>query len=182
MLFKTIKFYLKENHAIPCTITCLVKISLYLIYKGVETMNILKPCAIALAVSIFAHNVGVEASSHQEADIQHQGGEIDMQGLEALLNSKVPLSLVDARSDKYFDGTLIRGAQRLPAESEQITIEKTLPNKNGLVVVYCGGIQCPASKNLAKRLAELGYTNVMDYHGGIHEWKANNKPTQGVEG
>jgi rhodanese-related sulfurtransferase len=141
-------------------------------------MKILKSCAIALAISTLPYGVCAESSHQLEAVAAHQGGVIDTQGLETLLNSQTPFSLVDARSDQYFDGTLIMGAKRLPAESEKVTIEQSLPDKKKLVVVYCAGPQCPASKNLAKRLVELGYTNVVDYHGGMQEWIENNKPTQ----
>ncbi|OJW51588.1 MAG: hypothetical protein BGO67_05020 [Alphaproteobacteria bacterium 41-28] len=103
-----------------------------------------------------------------------------MKGLEALLDSKAPHALVDARTDKYFDGALIIGAERLPYDSDQTMIEKVLPNKKKLIIVYCGGGECPASKNLAKRLIELGYTNVIDYHGGMQEWESHNKPTQHI--
>lgn len=142
--------------------------------------NILKSCAVALAISALPSETYAEAPSHEEETLPHQWGEIDTQGLEALLKAKTPIALVDARSDKWFDGTLIQGAQRLPAETAKREIEKILPNKNQLIVVYCAGEGCPASKNLAKRLLELGYKNIIDYHDGIQVWKAQNKPIEKV--
>ena len=143
-------------------------------------MRILKSCAVALAISTLPHGASMATSAQHEEAVQHWG-QIDMQGLEELVNGKVPFSLVDARSDKWFDGTLIAGARRLPADASKETIEKTLPSKTELVVVYCGGEQCPASKTLAQRLADYGYKNIMDYHGGISEWKAQNKPIQKLD-
>lgn len=105
-------------------------------------------------------------------------GTIDMLGLEALIDAKTPMVLIDARTDKYFDGTLIAGAKRLHVESSQADVEKLLPEKNTLIVVYCAGIGCPASKMMASRLIKEGYKNVIDYHHGIREWKANNKPIE----
>lgn len=105
-------------------------------------------------------------------------GTIDMMGLEALMNSQTPMVLIDARIDKYFDGTLIPGAKRLHIESSQADVEKLLPEKNMLVVVYCAGVGCPASKMLANRLIKEGYKNVIDYHHGIREWKAHKKPIE----
>ncbi len=105
-------------------------------------------------------------------------GTIDMLGLEALMNAKTPMVLIDARTDKYFDGTMIPGAKRLSIESPEADIEKLLPEKNMLIVVYCAGVGCPASKMLASRLMKEGYKNVIDYHHGIREWKANNKPIE----
>ena len=143
-------------------------------------MRILKSCVVALAISTLPHGAGMATSAQHEEAIQHWG-QIDMEGLEGILNGKVPFSLVDARPDKLFDGTLIAGARRLPADTSAEMIEKSLPNKNQLVIVYCGGGKGPASKNLAQRLVEYGYTNVLDYHGGISEWKAQNKPIQKLD-
>jgi rhodanese-related sulfurtransferase len=143
-------------------------------------MDILKSCAVALAVTTLPHGACSATSSQHEDFIKHPWGEIDTQGLEALLKSRVPMTLVDARSDKWFDGILILGAQRLPSDAPEDVIKKTLPNKNQLVVVYCAGEVCDASKTLAKRLVDQGYKNVIDYHGGIHEWLANNKPIQKI--
>lgn len=141
-------------------------------------MKILKSCAIALAITTLPHGVCAKSHIHHEEAIQHSWGEVNAQGLQALLDSKVSMQLVDARADKWFDGTLIMGAKRLPDDSTEEVIEKTLPDKKQLIVAYCGGGECPASQNLAKRLVELGYQSVLDYQGGISEWKALKKPIQ----
>ncbi|MBS0271271.1 MAG: rhodanese-like domain-containing protein [Proteobacteria bacterium] len=142
--------------------------------------RLLKSCALALAVTSGATAACAENAPAQQQVNQHAWGEIGIQELEALIQSKTPMQLVDARTDKWFDGTLIAGAKRLPADATEETIAKTLPQKAELVVVYCGGAQCPASKNLAQRLVDAGYKNVIDYHGGISEWKANAKPTENI--
>lgn len=144
--------------------------------------RILKSCAVALAVTSGSTVVCAGNAPDQQQISRHAWGEINLQGLEALIQSKVPMRLVDARTDKWFDGTLIAGAQRLPADATEEAIVKILPQKAELVVVYCGGGQCPASKNLAQRLVDYGYKHVIDYHGGISEWKGNNKPTENVTG
>lgn len=138
------------------------------------------PCAVAIAATFSPSLKGAVPSSAQEQISENQWGEIDAQALEELLQSNIPMILVDARSDKWFDGNLIQGAIRLPADAPDETIAQILPNKGQLVVVYCAGEGCPASKHLAKRLIELGYNNVVDYHHGIKEWMALNKPIQRV--
>ncbi len=119
-----------------------------------------------------------QAHEKSEAQIEVACGTIDMLGLEALINSKTPFVLIDARTDKYFDGTLIAGAKRLNVDSSQAEVEKLLPAKDGLIVVYCAGVGCPASKRMASRLITEGYKNVIDYHHGIREWKEHNKPIE----
>lgn len=121
----------------------------------------------------------LQATDKAKTVVEAEGcGTIDMMGLEALINSQTPMVLIDARTNKYFDGTLILGAKRLHIESSQADIEKLLPEKNALIVVYCAGVGCPASKMLASRLIKEGYKNVIDYHHGIREWKAHNKPIE----
>jgi rhodanese-related sulfurtransferase len=129
----------------------------------------------ALSLSPIASHAGEKADSHEQLT---PCGSIDMLGLDALINSKTPMVLIDARTDKYFDGTMIAGAKRLNVESSQADVQKFLPEKNALIVVYCAGIGCPASKMMASRLIKEGYKNIIDYHHGIREWKTNNKPIQ----
>jgi rhodanese-related sulfurtransferase len=50
-----------------------------------------------------------------------------------------------------------------------------IPNKNTEVVVYCASFDCNASEKAAKKLTELGYTNVIDFSGGKADWKAAEK-------
>jgi len=136
----------------------------------------------AVALNAIPEGVSAKESSYQENQSEVKWGEINTKGLEVLLHSKIPMTLVDARKDKYFDGTLILGAKRLPSDSTHEAIEEILPNKHQLTVVYCAGEGCEASKNLAKRLVEMGYISVIEYHDGIRKWKALRKPTQKVKG
>ncbi len=143
-----------------------------------KSLKILSACA-ALTLPLSA--ASAESISHQENQTEVAWGLIDSQGLKALLDAKTPLTLLDARTDKWFDGTLILGAQRLPYDAPGQVVEKVIPSKQKLVVVYCAGEGCDASQKLAKRLVSEGYSSVVDYHGGIKDWTANNYPTQTVK-
>lgn len=143
-------------------------------------MKTLKLLSLLLALTGPLHATTPETPSHHKESTQMSWGTIDTQGVEALINAKVPMTIVDARTDEWFDKTLIAGAHRLPMDATKEVIEKTLPVKKQLVIVYCAGKYCPASKNLAKRLVEEGYKNVIDYHGGIQEWTAHHKPTEKI--
>src|SRR5690606_35792992 len=39
------------------------------------------------------------------------------------------------------------------------------------IIVYCGSKQCDASERAARRLQEMGFVNVIDFAGGMDEWK-----------
>lgn len=96
---------------------------------------------------------------------------INTSGLHALIQSKVPLVLLDARSGKWDDGERIPGAISLTAESPAEEVAKVIPKKDALVVTYCSNLKCPASLHLYQHLEKLGYTNLMKYPEGIQAWK-----------
>ena len=96
---------------------------------------------------------------------------IDANQLKSWYDQNKPMVVVDARSAKYFDGTLLPNAKWLPAESTEQEIEAAIPSKNTLVVVYCLGVTCPASGWLYDKLATMGYKNVYEYHEGLQDWK-----------
>jgi len=97
-------------------------------------------------------------------------GHIDGKTLKNLIESKTPMVLLDARTQKWDDGRRIPGGKSLPADSDPALFTETAPNKDALVVIYCGGVQCPAGKALAEKMLSEGYTHVLEYAGGIKEW------------
>jgi len=50
------------------------------------------------------------------------------------------------------------------------------PDKDKLIVVYCGFVKCTRSHNGAVWARKLGYTNVVRYSGGIFAWKGAKYP------
>lgn len=97
--------------------------------------------------------------------------------LKAWYDQKKPMVVLDARSEKYFDGRLLPNARWLPAESSEKEISTALPNKEALIVVYCAGATCPASGWLYDKLQAMGYRNVYDYHDGLRDWVKRGYPT-----
>jgi rhodanese-related sulfurtransferase len=95
---------------------------------------------------------------------------VNTEGLAVLLKAKVSVKLLDARSGKYDDGQRIPGATQLSPDAAAEVVDKTLPDKSALIVTYCGGVKCPASKALADRLKKDGYSNVLEYPEGIAGW------------
>jgi len=56
-------------------------------------------------------------------------------------------------------------------EAAKDSLAKHLPaDKNALIVAYCDGPKCSAWKAAAKAAADLGYTNVKHFSGGISGW------------
>jgi rhodanese-related sulfurtransferase len=112
-----------------------------------------------------------EHKKSPEKEAKHSPASINTPGLKTLLDSGVPLVLLDARSGKYDDKMRIPGAKSLNDKSTPAEIAKIVPNKESLVVTYCSNLQCPASHKLFKHLKSLGYSNVIEYPEGIQGWK-----------
>lgn len=97
--------------------------------------------------------------------------------LKSWYDQKKTMIVLDARSKPYFNGTLLPNAQWLPAESTEKEIQAAIPSKNSQLVVYCAGVNCPASGWLYDKLTSMGYINVYEYHEGLEDWIKKGYPT-----
>jgi rhodanese-related sulfurtransferase len=52
------------------------------------------------------------------------------------------------------------------------------PDKNRLIVFYCGFVKCGRSHNAAVWARKLGYVNVVRFPGGIYAWKGAKYPVE----
>lgn len=115
--------------------------------------------------------------SSKTGSISKKGhGKIDTHALANLIAAGVPLVILDARGGKYDDGKRIASAQTLSYDATEKQAAQVIPSLNSLIVVYCSNLECPASDYLAKRLLELGYSNILKYPEGIQEWIHSGHP------
>ncbi len=75
--------------------------------------------------------------------------------------------VLDVRTQSEYDAAHIGGAVLLPNESIGTAQPEELPELDAEILVYCRSGN--RSAQAAKKLAELGYTNVFDF-GGIIDW------------
>ncbi len=67
-------------------------------------------------------------------------------------------------------------------DKTKVAYEKVLgPDKNRLIVVYCGFTKCTRSHNGAMWAIKLGYKNVYRYPGGIKAWMEAEYPVEKVK-
>ena len=94
--------------------------------------------------------------------------------LVALMESKTPFTLVDARgeSKSHIPGSVAATKATLNCP---VTMARTVGDKDRLVVTYCSGPQCSASTQVAARLRDAGYTNVVEYRQGWAGWNSYQK-------
>lgn len=75
--------------------------------------------------------------------------------------------IVDARESSGFNRGHVRGAVNIPAGSESEYVDRLHGvGFDELIIVYCGGPDCPAGENVAAYLASKGYTNVKVFKPG----------------
>ena len=72
-------------------------------------------------------------------------------------------------------------AKETAGKSEQDFVQLLGPDKNKLIVIYCGFVKCTRSHNGAAWAVKNGYTNVYRFPGGIFAWKGAKYPTAAVK-
>jgi rhodanese-related sulfurtransferase len=95
---------------------------------------------------------------------------ITREDLKAKLDQGTTLTLVEALPAKYYEDKHLPGAINLPHDQVDALAPRLLPDKAAEIVVYCASAPCQNSGIAAQRLAEIGYTNVYDYHEGKADW------------
>ena len=103
---------------------------------------------------------------------------ITLTELREKLDAGDELTLVEALGPMYFDDAHLPGAINIPHDRIDELAPELLPDKAGQVVVYCANGPCQNSGIAARRLEQLGYTNVRDYHEGKAEWVESGLPTE----
>jgi rhodanese-related sulfurtransferase len=79
------------------------------------------------------------------------------------------LQVWNVQTDQVFSGELIPGTHRVgldTLEQHAATVGKDAP-----IVTYCGGPQCPQSREAPETLTALGFTDVRVYTDGLQGWK-----------
>ena len=75
--------------------------------------------------------------------------------------------ILDVRRQDEYDAGHIPGAILIPNESIGTERPEELPDLDQIISIYCRSGN--RSKQAAKKLSDLGYTNVYEF-GGINEW------------
>lgn len=86
-----------------------------------------------------------------------------------------PFVLVDVREESEFAAGHLPNAIHLGKGVIERDIEKTIPDRNAPIVLYCGGGY--RSALAAFNLQQMGYTQVISMDGGYSGWKAAGHPT-----
>lgn len=96
--------------------------------------------------------------------------------VKARLDKGEKLLLVDTREDREWDKGHIKGALHLGKGIIERDIDKSVPDKNQEIILYCGGGYRSALS--ADNLQKMGYTNVVSMDGGWRRWSELGYPTE----
>lgn len=105
---------------------------------------------------------------------------IDTKKLNQRLKGVQPPILINALAPDAFTAKHIPGSINIPTENAEWA-EKIIPYKDAEIIVYCANKDCTASPNLAQKLEEMGYSNVIDFEEGLAGWRAEGFKLVGKE-
>lgn len=85
-------------------------------------------------------------------------------------------ALVNVLTPQDFLRERIPGSINIPRGREQEFEQRF--DKSKELIVYCGSPQCPLSTQTAEELERRGFTNVIEYEGGMSDWKDAGNPIE----
>ena len=93
----------------------------------------------------------------------------------SLMESESDYIILDVRTQAEYDQGHIPGAVCIPNETIGTEEIPALPDKDQLILVYCRSGN--RSKQAAQKLAEQGYTGIVEF-GGILSWPGETVPSK----
>lgn len=106
--------------------------------------------------------------------------EIDIDEYKRMRAAGAAGQLIDVRDDNEFEAAHAQGAVHLSKGIIERDIEKTFPERNTKLVLYCGGGF--RSALAADNLQKMGYTNVISLDGGWRAIEASGLPLERSSG
>ncbi len=104
---------------------------------------------------------------------------ITREELKKRMDGGEDFAIVDVLDPKYYKKSHLPDAVNVPVNGDfDEKIQQVVPDKNQPVVVYCANKQCQASPTAAKKMDELGYSEVYDYEEGKEDWQNAGLPTE----
>lgn len=98
--------------------------------------------------------------------------------LMKMVSSGQKFKLVDVLDKEHFQKEHIKGAISLPVNEIEKKAAKIL-KKSETIVVYCASFDCQASTKASEKLLSMGYKDVLDYKGGLKDYKEANVALEG---
>ena len=121
---------------------------------------------LILAVSLFLAGCMVTKTSETSGSYKT----ISSTEAQQMIEENKDALILDVRTAAEYESGHIPNAVNLSNEDIQAGKVDSLKDKSQLIMVYCRSGN--RSRQAAQKLAELGYTNVVDF-GGIQSWQGD---------
>ncbi|MCG6945239.1 MAG: rhodanese-like domain-containing protein [Deltaproteobacteria bacterium] len=166
----------------------------FLVVVVVASLGFLSGCDNSKKVGVSEANVQAEFLALKAASEKERGSYklISLKDLKAKLDAKEDVLVVDtmpyeASYKKQHIPTAVQFEFPIPEmttvdpEMEKQYADLLGPDKDKVIVVYCGFVKCGRSHNGAMWAVKLGYTNVYRCLGGIRGWNEAGYPVEAVK-
>jgi thiosulfate/3-mercaptopyruvate sulfurtransferase len=161
---------------------------------ALASLALLSGCTNPQKVGVSQANVQAEFLAMKACAEKERGGYklISMKDLKAKLDGKVDMVVADtmpfeASYKKEHIPTAVQFEFPVPemktmdSEMEKQYQDLLGPDKDKMIVVYCGFVKCGRSHNGAMWAVKLGYSNVYRCLGGIRGWKEAGYPVEAAK-
>lgn len=102
---------------------------------------------------------------------------ITRETLKKMMDTDTDFVLIDARTHAGFGDEHLPGAISIPADHMGEHLMREF-KKGRTIVTYCSSFECESSTMAAQKLEKYGFKKVLDYKGGLKDWKEAGFPTE----
>ncbi len=98
---------------------------------------------------------------------------ITRDALKKKIDQESDFVLIDVLGKISYAKRHLPGAISIDAHEEDFIrqVERRVPDKDKEIIVYCASFSCQLSPTAASKLVDEGYTNVVDFEGGLQDWE-----------
>lgn len=109
-------------------------------------------------------------------EVKSRVPEVTVSQVMAMQEAGTPVRMVDVREESEWAAGHIGGAVHLGKGVIERDVEKTIPDVDAVLVLYCGGGY--RSALAADALHQMGYHHAVSMEGGWKAWLAAEGPTE----
>jgi len=108
--------------------------------------------------------------------------QVSREALKKKMDKKEDFVLIDVLGTASFEQMHVPGAISIDGHKKDFVerVSEVVSDKNKQIIVYCASFSCPLSPTAAKKLVDAGYTNVLDFKGGLKDWAEGGYVLEGV--
>ena len=124
--------------------------------------------AVLFSMALTACGSGEKAADGNSKENSYR--QVSQEEAQKMMDEETDYIILDVRTQEEYASGHIPGAICIPNETIGTDPIEELPDKDQLILVYCRSGN--RSKQAAGKLADQGYTNIVEF-GGINTWTGN---------